>query len=108
MALRRLNKPSADRVLQRDTPADYTADEAPERVLHINMGFLKFGTNDKLQGAAIVLAVFLLILISAITIYGISHQPSEFQDRVFNWLTNTFLVVLGVAVGRAGSDKSND
>ncbi len=106
MALRRLNRPPQDRVLQRDAPADYTGPEAPERVLHINLWFVKFGTNDKLQGAAILLAIFILLLITVVIFYGMTHTTTEWNEKVFSWLSSTFLIVAGVAIGRASSDKS--
>jgi len=42
---------------------DYTGSEAENRVLHINLWFFKYGTNDKTHAAAMVLSLLLFITI---------------------------------------------
>lgn len=42
---------------------DYTGFSADERVLYINLGFFKYGTDDKKHAAAIVFAFILLTII---------------------------------------------
>jgi hypothetical protein len=107
MALRRLRPPPSGNVLLKDTPADYTAADAPDRVLIIDLWFLRYGTNDRFQGAAIFLGLLLIILISVVIIIGLFSSNSEWLDRVFTWLGSAFLFVAGVAVGRASSNSSS-
>jgi hypothetical protein len=107
MALRPLRRPPAANVGLRDSPADYTGADAPERVLLINLGFLRYGTIDRLQGAAIFLALFLLLLIAVVIIVGLFKGDSPWFDRVFAWLGGAFLFVAGVAIGR-GASRAQD
>jgi arginine exporter protein ArgO len=105
MALRRLRRPQPADVRLRDTPADYTGSDAPERVLIINLFILRYGTSDRFQGAAIFLAFLLLLLLAAVVVLGIIYGETPWSDRVFGWLGSAFLIVAGVAIGRATSPR---
>jgi hypothetical protein len=107
MALRPLKRPSSANVGIRDSPADYTGADAPERVLIINLFFLRYGTTDRFQGAAIFLPFFLLSLLAIVIIVGlIKSDETPWFDRVFSWLGSAFLIVAGVAIGRASSERN--
>lgn len=102
--LKALKKPSSSTV-NKDNDADYTGDgEAPQRVMFLNLGFFRYGTNDKAHGAAIVLALILLALMGLVYFYG--GDPIESKDKFLTWLGSAFLFVSGVAVGK--SSKSDD
>lgn len=101
-----LKKPEVVDVTSKDIPADYTGREAPERVFHFNLYFLKFGTSDRIQGAAVLLSILLLIVICGVIIGGISRPDNPWVEKAFGWLSSAFLFVVGVAVGRSGQDGS--
>jgi arginine exporter protein ArgO len=105
MALRRLKRPQPSNVGPRDTPADYTGVDAPERVLIINLGILRYGTTDRFQGAAIFLSFILLFLLALVMIFGFICGETPLFDRIFGWLGSAFLFVAGVAIGRAASSS---
>ena len=103
--LKPLRRPKSNQVVHKDSPSDYTGDDASERVLRVNLLFLKFGTKDRVQGAAIMLSVLLLICVMAVSLLGFfSTDPSKILlfEKIFSWLGSTFVFVSGVAVGRAG------
>ncbi len=82
---------------------DLTGTEATGRVLFINIGFFRYGTDDKIHAAAIVLSMVLLIMIVGVLLRA-SGQESAWNDKVFNWLGGAFLFVAGIALGKGGSD----
>lgn len=88
--------------------AEYTADytegkTAPARVMHINLWVFKYGTNDKTHGAAVALAIFLLMLITLIYVTGFLSD-NTLADKVLSWLGSAFMFVAGVAVGKSGGE----
>lgn len=98
-----LRRPSSEEVIQKDSPADYTGPDAAERVLHINLGFLRFGTTDKLQGAALVVLMLLFPILILVVILGMFPASNAWADRIFGWIGPVIVLVSGVAVGRASS-----
>lgn len=88
---------------------DYTSDSpAPGRVLAINLPFFKYGTSDRFQGAAILLSIILLGVIALFLIGSIfADIPDGRFDKIFSWLGGAFLLVMGVAIGRASTKKDN-
>lgn len=102
-----LKRPTTVDESSKDTPADYTGKDAPERVFHFNLGFLKFGTSDKIQGAAVLLSILILIVICGVFAAGLSNSSNPWIEKAFGWLSSAFLFVVGVAVGRSGSPNSD-
>ena len=95
-------------VPDRDTKkgmSDYTGPSADERVLHINVGFFKYGTNDKAHAAAMVLSLLLFASIAVLLIFGMQH---EWADKVFTWLGSAFLFVTGVAIGKGSGNGGKE
>ena len=89
--------------------SDFTGPSAENRVLHINLGFFRYGTSDKIHAAAMVLSLLLFLAIGGVFFSGIWLTSAEWPDKVFSWLSSTFLFVTGVALGKgAGSDKQKD
>lgn len=81
---------------------DYTGKRADQRVLYINLYFLKYGTNDKVHAASLLISCFLLIVITLLiisTIFGWVDASDDFVEKMFDWLTNTVLFTIGVAIG---------
>lgn len=101
-ARRLLRRPDAENVARTDVPRDYTGNSAEERSLYINMGIVKYGTTDRLQGAALFLALVLLALVILCIIAGFFGN-ADWAKEVIMWLGTPLSLVVGVAVGR-GSD----
>jgi len=85
---------------------DWTGSGANDRVMHINMPFLKYGTNDKTHAASLLLSLLLLIIIVFLSICGMFSSNAAWMDKVFTYLGSAFLFVAGVAVGRSGVGNS--
>ena len=84
------------------TAPDYTGDTAASRVLYLNWGWFRYGTDDAGHAAALILSTFLLFIIGVIIIIGIfMDQNAIWMDRVFTWLGGAFLFVAGVAIGKS-------
>jgi hypothetical protein len=49
---------------------DFTSPEAEKRVLFINLGFLRYGTDDKAHAASIILSALLFFAVVADGIAG--------------------------------------
>lgn len=84
---------------------DLTGPTANNRVLYVNLGFARFGTSDKIQGAAMVLAAFLFLFLVGITIAGFIGANAAWADKAFQWTSGAFLFVAGVALGKAASGR---
>jgi hypothetical protein len=82
---------------------DFTGANAGGRVLQINLGFLRYGTNDATHAAAIVLSLILLACIIGVLIFNMNTPGGE---KAFQWLGSAFLFVAGVAVGKGGSSNN--
>lgn len=88
---------------------DYTASSASNRVLHINLSWFKYGTDDKGHASAIVLSLVLLLMVLVLAAIGavaacFGKDPSWFNTLV-SWVGNAFLFTAGVAIGKSGKDK---
>jgi hypothetical protein len=82
---------------------DYTGiDGADGRVFHINLGFFKYGTDDKIHGAAMVFSLLLFICVVCVMIFG---DGSAWADKLFSWATGAFLFALGIALGKGAGGK---
>lgn len=102
-----LKRPAAQDVIRKDGPADYTGPSANDRVLYINLGFIKYGTTDKLQGAALFLSIILLFFVCVALILGF-WMDSAWAKEAIAWLGTPLLLVIGVAVGRGAPDGSKE
>ncbi len=84
---------------------DYTGSSgARDRVLRINLGVLKYGTDDKTHAAAIVLSMMIFMVIIGVLIFG---EGNDWTKEVFRWLGGAFLFVAGIAIGK-GSENGSD
>lgn len=73
-------------------------------MLHLNLGFFKYGTDDKTHAAAILLSLLLFITIAGILIFG---DGSEWTKEAFRWVSGAFLFTAGVAIGKGGEKQSD-
>jgi hypothetical protein len=88
---------------------DYTGPSAPSRVLYINLGLFKYGTDDKAHAAAIVLSLLLLTLIAITMVLGMFATNPDWPEKILTMLGSAFTLVAGVAIGRGSalSDRKN-
>ena len=94
--------PVPDKATKRGLP-DFTGPDAPDRILHINLGFFKYGTNDKVHAAAVVFSLLLFTAIVGVLIFGLAATNAGWAEKAFNWLGSAFLFVAGVALGKGSS-----
>ena len=81
-----------------DNDADYTGPHAPKRSFFLHLGFMRYGTPDNLQGAAIVLSLILLVFLVIITMTSL-FTGNDVSYGV-NWLSHSLMMTIGVAIGR--------
>ena len=85
---------------------DYTGDgNAENRAFHINLGFFKYGTDDKVHGAAMVFSIILLLIIVGVIGFG---DGSAWGVKIFNWVSGAFLFTAGIALGKGVSDNKKE
>lgn len=89
--------------------SDYTGHTANHRVLHINLGLFKYGTNDKTHAAALLFSLILLIIIVALIVAGIysAKDGMPWVEKTFSWVSSAFLFVSGVALGKGATSDGN-
>jgi hypothetical protein len=84
--------------------SDQTGPEASGRTFYLNVGILRYGTSDKIQGAAILLALFILIFYLIVLTFSIFGSITVFNqtiiEKTLSALWNGFWLALGVAFGR--------
>ena len=102
-----LKRPSPGDVIRKDSDDDYTGPTAQNRVFYINFLFMKFGTTDRLQGAAMFLSVILLFFIIIAIVLGFFFN-ADWAKEAIAWLGTPLLLVIGVAVGRGAKPEINE
>lgn len=78
---------------------DFTGPRAENRVLHISLPFIKYGTNCKVHAAALILSIIIFITIVLVAFSGVFVENTVWLGRVFDWLCGSFLLTLGVLFG---------
>ncbi len=104
---KKLNRPPPDNVAEKDSPNDYTGRSADERVFFINLGFMKFGTSDKFQGASMFILVILSICLTIASIVGF-YSSSDKVMSFIDWGTFPLLLTIGAAIGRSVEGGDNN
>lgn len=98
--------PIRKRARPAQTPARQ-ADAAPAeqsgRVLHLNLGILKYDTDDKTHAAAVVFSLLLFVAFISFSLFALRSQDTGWLRETVNWIGAAFLFVLGVAIGRGHS-----
>jgi len=84
------------------------ADSAENRILFINAGIFRYGTDDKTHAAAIVLSSVLLVVGLLVVIIGSFSANSVWLERALMLIWNAFMFVAGVALGRSGKEKGDE
>jgi hypothetical protein len=84
-----------------------TSESAENRLLFINAGFFRYGTDDKAHAAAIVLSGVLLVIGLLVVIIGSFSSNSAWLERALMLIWNAFMFVAGVALGRGGKEKDD-
>jgi peptidoglycan/LPS O-acetylase OafA/YrhL len=82
-------------------------DRAENRLLFINAGVFRYGTDDKTHAAAIVLSSVLLVIGLLVVIIGSFSSNSAWLDRALMLTWNAFMFVAGVALGGGGKEKGD-
>lgn len=106
-----LKKPRPEDIsTNKDSPSDYTGENARERVIFLNLWFFKYGTDDKTHGAAMIFSFILLVSFILITIVdAVTHlERKELLETAAPWLWNAFLLALGVAIGRGSQERREE
>ena len=88
---------------------DFTGPIAQNRILHIDTGIFRYGTDDKAHAAALVLSGLLLASTMVVVLAGIvqliTGHDAQWLNTVATWIGNAFLFTSGIAVGRSGSSQ---
>jgi hypothetical protein len=87
---------------------DFTGKDAGDRVLYVNLFFFKYGTNDKVHAAALVLSLVLLFAMIALIFIGTRHNNAAWDDKAFSWLGGAFLFITGLALGKGATGHKPD
>ncbi len=73
------------------------------RNILIDVGFSKYGNDDKAHAGAIFLSLLLLaVLLAAVLVAAISPHEEVLKIAI-QGLSSTFSLVAGVAIGRSGA-----
>ncbi len=70
------------------------------RVFYINLGLIRFGTRDHIQGAAFFLGFFLLVFALLTFVVDLVLTDSEFTKEMLAWIDTPLMLTIGVAIGR--------
>lgn len=86
-----------------DQPSDYTGGgQSPNRVLYIDLWRIKYGTDDKFQGAAVMLSLLLILLLMvALSAGAYNKEFSPISEKVVNWVQPVLTLVIGAAIGKS-------
>ena len=86
----------------KDKESDYTSDMAPGRFFYINLGLLRYGTDDKFQGVAIIFGGLLVLLWGFVGWKGFSADLAD-KQWAKEWSASIYALlagIVGVAIGR--------
>jgi len=86
---------------------DMTAESAENRVFYINLGIMKYGTDDKVHAASFVFAAILLVVTVAFYAAGFHTANTQWAEEAVKWSGNTFLFIAGIVLGKASGGKSH-
>ena len=87
---------------------DFTGSDAENRILFVNCGFFRYGTDDKTHAAAILLSIVLLLVAILIILIGLFSSNLGWLERALSWVGTTFVFTAGVAIGRGGTKRAPD
>ena len=84
---------------------DYTSGSASKRVMHLNLGIFKYGTNDQTHAAAICLS--LLELLCLMILLTVAPQTDQVKEMI-SFLQHALLLTVGVAIGQSTTSAAKD
>lgn len=88
---------------------DYTnPKDATDRVFYLNLYFFKYGTNDKVHAASLLMSLILLFMIFSLLVIGLYSSEETWKDKLFSWLGSAFTFISGVAIGRGVNASKTD
>ncbi|MFT8711443.1 hypothetical protein [Komagataeibacter rhaeticus] len=88
---------------------DYTnPKDANDRVFYLNLYFFKYGTNDKVHAASLLMSLILLFMIFWLLVIGLYSSNDPWKDKLFSWLGSAFTFISGVAIGRGVNGSKSD
>ena len=94
--------PVPDSATKKGLPDHTGKDNADGRVLHVNLGIVKYGTDDKAHAAAMVLSVVIILFLGALLAFA--PHDEETKDLI-GWLKSAVLLTIGVAIGQGASKQ---
>lgn len=99
--------PDPDQYTAKDP--DFTGDHAGNRVLHLKLPWIRYGTDDKGHAAALVLSALLLIVALIVCVIGLigqfSGHDAPWVGAILSWIGNAFLFTAGIAVGKSAESN---
>ena len=87
---------------------DMTGASAENRVMLIDVGFFKYGTDDKAHAGAIFLSLLLLFVLFVTVAVGAFAPNVEWLKVAIQVVGSSFTLVAGVAIGRGGAVNKTD
>lgn len=84
---------------------DYTSGSAAKRVMHLNFGLFKYGTDDQTHAAAILLSLLELLCLMILLTAG--PATDQVKDMI-SFLQHALLLTVGVAIGQSTKSSSKD
>lgn len=98
-----LPSPEHPKATINDNRDDYTSvQDVPGRAFLLNFGLIRFGTGDTIQGASVLLALIMLLMLFIAFISDVVLARST-TEALLGWITTPLMLAIGVAIGR--SDK---
>lgn len=90
------------------TGLDLTGPTAVNRILYINAGIIRYGTDDKAHAASIALSLLLLLTAIILMVVGLFASNTQWLEKMLSRVGSAFLFVAGVAIGGGGRDSPRD
>jgi hypothetical protein len=97
--------PVPDKATKKGLPDHTGSGKADGRIMHVNLGFARYGTDDKSHAAAMVITFILLVFLALLIIFA----PENDQNKeLIGWIKGAVLLTVGVAIGQGGSNTKPD
>jgi len=87
---------------------DLTAVSAAGRVFLLDLGIIKYGSDDKIHAAAFIFACILLFVTVAFYTAGFFAHDTAWAEEAVKWSGSTFLFVAGIVLGKASGGMKTE
>ena len=85
---------------------DMTGASAENRIIFINLGFFKYGTDDKAHAGAIFLSLLLLlVMVASLFVGAFTAANADWMRAFLQFIGSAFTLVAGVAIGRGQTGR---